>query len=453
MVWSLGHERLLQSVPGGLADVSESDGLFATAVDDTVLLWRLRGCEVSRESRHSPRAASRIAVSPSGDRIAVADMDGPISVIDPLDDSLVRRLRGHNGRVHDLEFGKQGSALISGGSQGEVLVWGDVSGRPDLRLDTEAGPVYDVEISDDGGFGAAIAADGAARVWNLGSGELVHSFGGEGGWITGLRFLPNGRQFVVASDNGTLRLADVGGSAPPTLLINQEERINRIAISPTGRWLAAASADGGVEVIDLQEQQTACNFEGHMESHQAYERDVFGVHFIDDQTVVSSDASGRVILWAPDCSPPSSEIDLDLPISGLTSSSDGSLVLISLWNGELVALRTDGRTRPLVLPAHDEAVLGAGFVGATHTAATSSWDGSIRFTDVDASALDRRTALWQLPYCLTSSGREALLGESESEAQAGAERCERLTETCSSPSSPACQVQVTLEFGLGGVLP
>ncbi len=70
--------------------------------------------------------------------------------------------------------------------------------------------------------------------------------------VRAVALTPDGRTLATASDDGSVRLFDLGRpGAPPRALAGFADAVRTLAVDPAGRWLAAGSLDGAIRLWDL----------------------------------------------------------------------------------------------------------------------------------------------------------------------------------------------------------
>lgn len=77
---------------------------------------------------------TEIALSPDGRTVAVAYLDGHVSMLDAPSLDRLATFEGHSGRVSTVEFGPHGQWLYSGGWDGDVRQWSLASLREDAEV-------------------------------------------------------------------------------------------------------------------------------------------------------------------------------------------------------------------------------------------------------------------------------------------------------------------------------
>ena len=141
-------------------------------------------------------------------------IDGSVAILD-LRTGERRTLAGrHEDRVRALAFSADGRTLATTAGDGRVLVWDLRSGEVRETLTGHTGAVNTLEVSDDGHTLYTAGLDGRIIVWDIaGDRRLARPF----------------------------RAGDENGGYPPPL-----------AISPSGRTVAAGLPDGGVRLHDAR---------------------------------------------------------------------------------------------------------------------------------------------------------------------------------------------------------
>jgi WD40 repeat protein len=126
-------------------------------------------------SSAQPRAASCVAFSSNGKRLAWTSEDLTVAICDLSDvasrslaDTAVEPIRclGHTGWVTSLAFSPDGTRLISADEGGVVKLWDTKTGQEALTLPGHSGAVRGVAFSPDGRLVAAIGNDGTITIWD-----------------------------------------------------------------------------------------------------------------------------------------------------------------------------------------------------------------------------------------------------------------------------------------------
>jgi len=255
------------------------------------------------------------ALSFSDDGLLLASSGGDhrILIWDVAGGHVVRALEGHRGPVRGLDFGSGGRFLVSASEDGTIRLWDLRRGRARARIDVGL-PLFSVAASPDGRLLAAgvgrrspgQAADNAIRVFEAGSGNELARLAGHRAPVHQLDFTRDGRLLVSASADRSVRLwsmqswearamrlvrslegrraallpatgriATVGAHPYRSITVSElhsgrrikrlpasAARIERLAGSPTGLYVAAGDEQGAVRVIEVRTGRTVRTFEG-----------------------------------------------------------------------------------------------------------------------------------------------------------------------------------------------
>ncbi len=217
----------------------------------------IRDARTLRQLRHWPVHVERAALS-AGDRTLLAGgRDGSLSFVD-LETGEVRRVgRAHSAGIADAAFTADGLRAVSVGVDGRVVVW-DV--RRAEAIETLAGDgsaIAGLALARDGGTLYTATRDGTVFVWDLaGSRRLDGPFDipapRRGDTMPAFDLSPDGRSLAIAEADGAVRIVDLGtlrARAKP-IRVRPRSRVGALRFQPGGRLLAIASLDGRVALVD-----------------------------------------------------------------------------------------------------------------------------------------------------------------------------------------------------------
>ena len=248
--------------------------------------------------------AQGLAVSPNGRAIATACSDGSVRLWDCTNGELIHRFqrslswlgRGHRGPVNAVAFTGDGTAILSGGEDSQLIRWdlADYSGQPvpvpswqisallmlpgDRGGDRVAVGSGDGRIHLwplDGGSGpkalvhhqdqvTALAVDGAGsllvsggrdrtlRLWSLPSGRLTRTLTAPTAAITALACHPQDGRIVSGDQTGQVQVWSADHPDQGRVIHRCAGPARALAISPDGSWLAIGADDGQLTLINLQ---------------------------------------------------------------------------------------------------------------------------------------------------------------------------------------------------------
>lgn len=241
-------------------DLSPDAKTLASASWGGTELWDLseRRPRQTLGSEHPEYIGCSIAFSPDGRAVALADMEGKITIFDSQDGKELAAGR-HLDPVICIAFSADGRYLASTDGVGTISLW-DTSGidaasppatpveLPRLRQwPGHQGRVYTAAFTGEGRLLTA-GADGALRSWRLAELLKIHVAAADGKFGRA-RFLFDGRLLAAESD----RLVEWSPAQDPGLKRGTEKPQNKplLATDGAGKLLAMASPQDGVELWDL----------------------------------------------------------------------------------------------------------------------------------------------------------------------------------------------------------
>ncbi len=246
---------ILYGHTGPVMDVAFSPDnytLASASMDTSVRLWGLTGFpngEVIDVLRFDERITS-VAFGTNPDLLAVGGVDGTIQLWDIPTAYNQATLLGHDEAAIALMFSPDGALLASASYDGTTRLWDmeTLTERFILKPDaTFKISQTDVVFSPDGRY--VFTSDGVfniatVRQWDVETGEQVASFPTNDG-PESLAISPDGRT-LAAGIRGIVQLWDVSSGQLIELLHGHQSQYNikGLAFSPDGEFLVSSSEDG-----------------------------------------------------------------------------------------------------------------------------------------------------------------------------------------------------------------
>jgi WD40 repeat protein/DNA-binding SARP family transcriptional activator len=331
VLWDVRRGAEIETLAGHSGEagsqVFSPDGrnLYTAGADSTVIIWDVVGDrrlgtsfatgydweDFARQPYPPP-----FAISPDGQFLAVAGLDGRVELIDA---ETLRRTGSFeafpNRPAVAIEYSPDGRRLAVGSVSGGVGLWDATSGRQlGPLLLAPRGPLianpHDVQTLafGQGDVLAAAEVGGAVRAWDLSRRELLWAPLLLPRFVIGVTFSPDGSQLAIAFGASSAEGADgvevrevasgeriarlSGGSIPVEDFDGSEGEIRSVAFSPDGSLLAGGQVDGSAVIWATDRWQQVG------EPLVMREGMALAVAFSPDgRTLATSHDDGAVVLW------------------------------------------------------------------------------------------------------------------------------------------------------------
>lgn len=159
-------------------------------------------------------------------------------------------LRGHEDYVDAVDFNSNGSLIVSGGWDGQVILWDAKSGAMVKRLVKLSKQITEVRFLPNDSSVVYSSMDGTVQIRNIYSGKLEGYFASDGP-VQSMTIDDNSK-YVASGTDKYITVWDIN-TQEQILKINAHERsIYSLAFSPKSKQIVSSSADGTVKLWDYQ---------------------------------------------------------------------------------------------------------------------------------------------------------------------------------------------------------
>ncbi len=226
--------------------------LLTTGEDGVLRVWDLASREVM-QPLPPPTGSGPTAFSPDGRLIAATDRSGAVWVRDAVTAKPLRGPWRLARAVTGLAFSPDGRRVLAA-AESSARIWDAVSGEavtPDL---SHTGPVQRVMFTPDGSRAVILGSGERLDVFDAATGALQPSHVAAGklpAW--GVVLTPDGRADVTmkARTVESVELRDIVSRELRAGPFRHAGRVTAVAVSPDGKRLAAATADGAAFLWDI----------------------------------------------------------------------------------------------------------------------------------------------------------------------------------------------------------
>jgi WD40 repeat protein len=235
-------------------------------------------------------AVLAIAIHPDGDRIAIGEANGELSLWHITDQQFLWLTHAHPGSIQSLDWSPDANVLVSGSADGTLKLWKSSDGQLLQTLTGHEHWVRGVAWSSDGTLIASGSTDGTIKLWSAATGELQQTLQGHDHWVRSVAWNPDSSILASGSADGTIKLWSRNGKLLRSFQ-GHDGWVWAVAWSQDGTKLASGCADCSVMVWDVATGHLLNTLQGH-------EGWVWSVAWSPDNTVIASgSADCTVKLW------------------------------------------------------------------------------------------------------------------------------------------------------------
>jgi hypothetical protein len=209
---------------------------------------------------HRPEALGAL-FSPDGKWLITTGADRRIAIRDPATGNIRRVLQGHTNRVYRAVVSADSKTLVTVSSDGTVRIWSIERGEQTAMFNAgqdKLAAARAVALSPSGDLVASGADDGTIKLWSMKDQKELQQLEVQALPVTSLAFSPDGAVLVSSSGDwrnynlpGEVRLWEVASGKPLGSLPGYTTEVKKVAIDPTGRYLATAGSSRVVRLWDF----------------------------------------------------------------------------------------------------------------------------------------------------------------------------------------------------------
>ncbi|HXD87009.1 MAG TPA: WD40 repeat domain-containing protein [Urbifossiella sp.] len=289
--------------------------------------------------------------------------------------SRVREFVGHTGSVNDLAVPSEGNLLITGGQDHTVRVWDATTAKQLRSFQGHMDEVVAVAVRSDARQIASASIDGAIRLWDMSPSDDHRALVEATQPIWAVAVSPDGKRAAAAGGDKMIRVYDPETGRLEATLAGNKAAVTTIAFFPDGNRLASGGGDRTVRIWDVAAKKAVKEMPGH-------ELPILGVALTSDgKKIVSVSADGTARGW--DATTGDALWNWSGRSKALCTVSiraGDAQVALGAADGTLVVLDVSGSVPKEVatLTAHSAGVAAAAYSPDGSKLATAGGDGALR---------------------------------------------------------------------------
>jgi WD40 repeat protein len=245
------------------SDLSGADFAVARLQDANLTFANMTGVNLGETQKFK-----YVAISPDGQLLASVGRDKLVRIWETSSGREIHALQGHTDDVNDLVFNSDGQLLASASDDKTIRLWDVERGRVVRTFQGHTEYVRCVAFSPDGsllasGGGGWSDKDTSVRLWEVNTGRELAIAPGHTGRVTTLAFSPNGQILASGSNDRSVRLWDAKSLAALRAASNFPDAIKSVAFNETGQKLFVLSND--LVALDVNTDQITLDLPGHID--------------------------------------------------------------------------------------------------------------------------------------------------------------------------------------------
>jgi hypothetical protein len=238
--------------------------------------------------RH-PVAVTALAFNPDGNELAVGGYH-EITIWNPADGKLLRRIRNVAQRTHSLDYSPDGALLAAAGGSpgqlGEVALFNPTNGAPLGVLGTLPDVALTLSFSPDGSRLAVGSADNSIRIYDVAAGKEQLAIQQHADWVMSVAWSRDGTHLASASRDRTARIyATTNGDLEATYTAHQGP-VLAVAFSEDGQRVCSAGRDKKIHLWEAKEGKPAGEIGG-------FDDDIFRL-LVFEKSIFSCSADKKI---------------------------------------------------------------------------------------------------------------------------------------------------------------
>lgn len=312
-----------------------------------IVLWDMAANVQKAAITGSIQPDAALVFSPDGTLLAGSTTDYKVHLWRAADATEAAVMSGHSRYVYDFAFSPDMTVLVTASYDESIRLW-DLSSGAELgaMIGSEAQPVegaYSLAVSSDGSTLVSGHTDGMIVVWDVNAAAPGRVFGTGVGEVRDLAFSPDGSKLVSANNRPSLNLWDFAAGTEIAAAVGHTAPITAVAFSPDSARLAIGAYDETLWLWDtaaMQELNYTTALPGNLATST---RNLTWIGYSPDGSLLATSDGFDIFLSNPvDGSPVIALDDCPGTMVGFAFSPDSALMAVASSEGTCLFAVQDG---------------------------------------------------------------------------------------------------------------
>jgi WD40 repeat protein len=238
--------RWLRGHPSDVITVAWSPDIASTSYDGELWIWDATTGQVVHVLKTQlsylgamARLRGLLAWSSDGTRLAYAEDDYVVRIIDARTAEIVRDLPRDAKRLSEIAWSPDNSRIASGGEDTVIRIWNtDTGRRTNVLGSSDHEEIRVICWNPNGSRIACATADNTISLWDVATGQRPHRLVGHVNYVHTVSWSPDGRRIASGDQAGKIRIWDAV-TGHETLTLTYPSAVSKVAWNPDGKCLAA----------------------------------------------------------------------------------------------------------------------------------------------------------------------------------------------------------------------
>lgn len=268
--------------------------LLSISQQGHLIVWDIRTGQPKEKIKFDFPLTS-LCVSPDGLHVAVADVQGKVTIRNLESGLQLKSWQAHDGRIVDVRYLNSNNRLITCGKneldESSASIWELENAVTSKALRNRQDHLWRVDANNSWIISGGDSDENSIHIWDFEEGTLQSNLEGHQWTITAAEFSPDGRFFASAGRDKTVILWDTHKREKRYTLEEHTESVWDVCFSPSGQQLASCGSDRTVRLWNVSDGKLTRTLYGHKAA-------VTKVGYSPDGSVVASCCSdGSIKLW------------------------------------------------------------------------------------------------------------------------------------------------------------